>query len=250
MSIHVSPSLDQDQRICKPISFYDLVELMTYGRLSFNPSVSIRFASLRPPIVNETVMADMAATSTSSLQNGMSIQAFPASSAIGYQPWDLLEHEFSINWGSDEEPAPPIYIVSTIRALSESLFLSEGMQASVNQTSRFAGVQVQRRPMRSTVVPILDGGSLMVTLWSRDHTVDGEQHSVLRLPVDLRTLLESVLVSPRVSTRFFELVSDLVQRISRARVSHANWSIASDALRVRPPCDADGIQSAHLTGHR
>ena len=233
MSILVSPSLDQDQRICKSISFYDLVELMTYGRLTFNPSASIRFASLRSP--------GMTATSMSSLQNGKSIQASSVSSAIGYQSWDLLEHELSIDWGDDDASASSIYIVSTIHALSESLFLSEDMEAFIGRTSRFAGAPVQRRSMRCAVVPIFDDDTLTVTLWSRNHAVDVDQNSALRLPVDLRTLLTSVFVSPRAPTRFFELVSNLVQRISRARVSHANWSVTSDALRIRPPCDIDGI---------
>ncbi|WP_415818857.1 hypothetical protein [Bordetella tumbae] len=232
MSIHVSPSLDQDQLICKPISFYELVELMTYGRSPFNPLASIRFASLRSAIINKKVMADMAATSISSFPNRTSVQASAASSAIGYQSWDLLEHELSIDWGGDDAFAPPIYIVSTIRALSESLFLSAGMEAFLNRTSRFAGAPGQRRSVRSTVMPVSDDGTLTVTLWSRNHTVEDDQHSVLRLPVDLRTLLTSVLVSPKVPTRFFELVSDLVQRISRARVSHANWSITSAAVRT------------------
>lgn len=220
MSVHVSPGLDQDQRICKPISFYDLVELVTYGRLTFNPSASLRFASLGPPVINKKGMADMAATSMPSLQDGASIQASRAPSAIGYQSWDLLEHEFSIDWDGDDASTPTIYILSTIQALSESLFLSQDMEAFVNRTSRFAGAAVQRRSTRSTAVPICGEDRLTVTLWSRSHPVASGQHSVSRLPVDLRTLLTSVLVSPRAPTRFFELVSDIVQRISRARVSY------------------------------
>ena len=220
MNVHVSPSLDQDQRICKPISFYDLVELVTYGRLSFNPSAGIRFASVRSAIINKKETADMTATSMSTLQNGASIQASSASSAIGYQSWDLLEHEFSIDWDGDDASTPTIYILSTIQALSESLFLSQDMEAFVNRTSRFAGAAVQRRSTRSTAVPICGEDRLTVTLWSRSHPVASGQHSVSRLPVDLRTLLTSVLVSPRAPTRFFELVSDIVQRISRARVSY------------------------------
>ena len=232
MSIHVSPNLDQGQRICKPISFYDLVELVTYGRLSFDPSAGMRFASLRSAIINKKVMADMPATSMSSLQNEISNQASSAANVIGYQSWDLLEHEFAIDWGDDDASAASIYIVSTIQALSESLFLSADMEALVGRTSRFAGVSVQRRAMRSTVVPIFDNDTLTVMLRSCNQAVEGDQHSVLRLPVDLRTLLTSVLVSPRAPTRFFELVSNLVQRISRARVSHANWSIASADVRA------------------
>lgn len=232
MSIHVSPNLDQDQRICKPISFYDLVELVTYGRLSFNPSAGIRFASVRSAIINKKETADMTATSMSTLQNGASIQASSASSAIGYQSWDLLEHEFSIDWGSDGASAPTIYIVSTIHALSESLFLSAETEAFVSRTSGFASAPAQRQSTHSSVVPIFGDDTATVTLCSRNHAADRDQHAALRLPVDLRTLLTNVLISPRAPAHFFDLVSNLVQRVSRARVSHANWSIMSDTVRT------------------
>jgi len=54
MSIHVNADLDQDQPIYKSISFYDLVELMTFGRLSFHPSSSICGHSVPRPDTGET----------------------------------------------------------------------------------------------------------------------------------------------------------------------------------------------------
>lgn len=164
------------------------------------------------------------------LQSGTSIQTSAASTTVVYQSWALLEHEYSIDWGCDDASAPSIHIVSTINALAESLFVSEDLEVFIDRTSRFACAPMQPRPMRSTAVPIFDDGTLTVTLWPRNGTVGASQNLALRLPVDLQTLLTSVLVSPKAPTRFVELVSDLVQRISHAKVSRANWSIESAAV--------------------
>lgn len=193
MSIHVSPSLDQNQQICRPISFYDLVELMTFGRLFFDQSSRGRLASTR----------------------------------VAYQSWILLEHEHAIDWGGDDASAPSIHIVSTIRALTESLFVGEGLEVVIDRTSHCVRAPMQRRSTDSCAVPILDDGTLAVTLLPHSSDVGTDQRLVPRLPIELNTLLTSVLVSPRAPTRFVELISGLVQRICHARVARAGLSLES-----------------------
>ena len=222
MSIHVSPSLDQDQRICRPISFYDLVELTTYGKLSFNQSSKVRLASLRAPIKKEELTFENAAAQALREPAHTALQTTSTSTTVLYQSWALLEHEHAIDWGGDDASAPSIHIVSTINALAESLYVGDDMEAFIDRTSRLIGAPERLQSMDATAIPIFDDGTLTVTLLPRDRTEKNDRHLTLRLPIDLKTLLRSVLVSPKAPTRFVELVSDLVQRISNAHVSRAN----------------------------
>lgn len=222
MSIHVSPTLDQDQRICRRGSFYDLVELMTFGRLSFTQSPSIPWVSL-PALADQTI-AGTAVTDRSGTRHHSAIGASSASGVVAYQSWALLDHDQTIDWGCADASAPSIYIVSTIRALAESLLVSEDLQVSIDRTSRLVYLPTQEEPARPTPAPVFDDGTLTVTLWPRQRSE--RQRSTLRLPVDLKTLLASVLIAPQAPTRFVELVSDVVQRVTRAKVIHASEPFA------------------------
>lgn len=221
MNVHVSPSLDQDQRIYRAISFFDLVELMTYGELPFNQSARIRLASLRSRMT-ERYVADMAASRLPVAQGGTPLQTSAASATVVYQSWSLAEHGHSIDWACDDASAPSIHVVSTIHALAESLFVSEDTEAFIDRTSRFIDAPEQSHSEYSAAVPIFDDSTLTVTLWPRRHAISRDHHPMMRLPIDLRTLLKGVLVSPKAPTRFVQLVSNLVHRISHANVSRAN----------------------------
>ncbi|MFA4913330.1 MAG: hypothetical protein EON54_27980 [Alcaligenaceae bacterium] len=222
MSIHVSPSLNQDQRIYKAISFFDLVELMTYGELPFNQSAQIRLASLRAPVQERYLGYDTTRRDIAIAQGEAEIQTRAASTTVVYQSWFLAEHEHAIDWACDDASAPSIHIVSTIHALADSLVVSEDMEAFIDRTSRFIDAPYQGHSTRAASVPVFDDSTLTVTLWPRRHALARDHHPMLRLPIDLRTLLTSVLVSPKAPTRFVELVSNLVHRHSHADVSRAH----------------------------
>ena len=246
MSIYVSPSLDQDQRIYRTVSFYDLVELMTYGRLSFDQSARIRLASLRSYAKNKEVTFDMATADITTSRSETAVETTAPSTTVVYQSWALLEHEQSIDWSCGDESEPSIHIVSTINALAESLFVGDDMEAFIGRTSRNVDTAVAS-PCPSPAVPAHSSGvqtyspgapppakgMLAVTLWPRKRPANQEQHLTPRIPIDLRTLLKSVLISPKAPTRFVELVSHLVQRISHARVSRANLLLTSAAAHGR-----------------
>jgi len=226
VSIHVSSNLDQAQRICRKMSFYDLVELMTFGKLAFDQPSRILFSSSHPNL-RDTKRSAAAASDRSILQGRSLTQTSSTSDAVVYQSWALLEHAQSIDWGYDDASAPSVYIVSTIHALAESLLVSEDMKVFIDRTSRFVLSPVQQQAARSEPMPVFDDGTLTVTLWPQTSTVGPNENLALRLPVDLKTLLVSVLVSSKAPTRFVELVSDVVQRVTRAKVCRASESLES-----------------------
>src|SRR3546814_9494228 len=66
-NIHVSPGLEPDQRIYKPVSFYDLIDLMTFSQITFGRSDQMRFGSRQSP-------------------------------TLKHISWALLDHEHAIDW--------------------------------------------------------------------------------------------------------------------------------------------------------
>lgn len=222
MRIHVSPSLDPNQQICRRISFYDLVELLTFGRLFFDRSAGILPGASLPAIHLDGMMPGMAASRLPGPGRGNAIQAPTAPARVAYQTWTLLAHEHAMDWGSDDTAASAIHIVSTIDALANALFVSKGCEVRIAPTARFACAPGQLQSRDAAAAPILDDETLAVTLWPHDGTNGADQRLALRLPVDLNMLLMLVLVSPRSSSRFVELVCGLVQRNCHARVARAN----------------------------
>lgn len=222
MHIHVSPSLDQNQQICRRISFYDLVELLTFGRLFFDRSAGIRPGASLSSIPHHPMMPGMATSRLPGPAGDIALRTPAAPARVAYQTWTLLTHEHAMDWGSDDTAASAIHIVSTIGALADALFVSKGCDVLIEQTSRVACAPAQLHAPDAAVVPILDDDTLAVTVWPRDDMTASDPRLALRLPVDLNMLLMLVLVSPRASSRFVELVSGLVQRICYARVARAN----------------------------
>lgn len=197
MSIRVSSTLDHGQRICRKMSFYDLVELMTFGKLVF----------ATPP-------RPLLATSCS-----MRASLMPAPDVD--RSWKLLDDETAIDW-DDDVSMPAVYVISTVRALAESLLICEDMEVSIDRTVALSLSSMRYESVRTTHRSVRDDGTLTVALRSTTGRVTTEcQHSPRRLPVDLRMLLASVLISPKASARFVDLVSDVVQRVTRATVSRA-----------------------------
>lgn len=230
MSIHVGSNLNHDQRICRRVSFYDLVELMTFGRLFFDQSARVRPESLRPSISNDKVKIRAAACEMSNLPSVTAGQVRAFSTSVVYQSWSLLEHEDSIDWGGDDASAPSIHIVSTIRALAASLFVGDELEVFIERASRFVHVPKQLRSTHSIAVPIVEDGTLTVTLWPRNCFAGRDHRLALRLPIDLSRLFTGVLVSPRAPSRFVELVSDLVRRTSHAKVVRAGLSFRAQSV--------------------
>lgn len=222
MGIHINSNLDQDQRICRQVSFYDLVELMTFGRLSFSQSCGLRLTSLTLPSKGKEMITGISSKRGRTASTAATMHSSPASAAIAYQSWTLLEQDHAIDWGYDDASAPTIHIVSTIRALAESLLVGKNSEVFIDRTSRVVPSPEQLRSGRGTAVPTFDDGTLTVTLWPQTSSSENQQ-SVLRLSVDLKTLLAGVLVSPKAPTRFVELISNLVQRNTGAKVTRASW---------------------------
>lgn len=199
---------------------------MTFGRLSFNRSHDVQLASLSFPQKDHEITTESPTGRIQTTSTADTIHSPSASTPLAYQSWRLLEHDHAIDWGEDDASAPTILVVSTIRALAQSLLVSEDSEVFIYRTTRVLLSPGPLRAGRDTTVPIFDDGTLTVAIWPQTSPRENQQ-SVLRLSVDLKTLLEGVLVSPKSPTRFLELISSLVQRITEAKVTRASWPMSA-----------------------
>jgi hypothetical protein len=208
-NIHVGRSLDRDQQIYRFISFYDLIDLLTFSQISF--------------------------TSSDSLQHVVSHRAGPAPlGRIAHQAWTLLNQEDVIDWYSPGMFEPRICVISSIRALSDALFTDEATNVLIERTYRAIAEHMQSTLLRTDAAPVLNDETVSVIVSSACSAIQTNgRPSRMRLLVDLKTLLIGVIVSPDASIRFLELVSKLAQQTTSAFVSRANWPTEQCIVRCR-----------------
>src|SRR5690606_20185537 len=181
-NIHVSPGLEPDQRICKPVSFYDLFDLMTFSQITFGRSDQMRHGRRQPP-------------------------------ALKHISWALLDHENAIDWDQVGAPDSTLYLVSSIRALSMSLLADIGITIFISQTRRRvhlpdgltapptgAGTQVASLAKQAAALPLLEDDTVSVIVDTPNGALqDASPPTQLRLLVDLGTLLTGVIIYPGAS---------------------------------------------------
>lgn len=258
-NIHVSPGLNPDQRIFRPVTFYDLIDLMTFSQITFGRSDQMRLGGRHTPALKKigANAHSLNHTDASALSKKARRQVQKASepepTSIMLQSWALLDHEDAIDWNLDNMPESTIYLVSSVGALSVSLFPDNETDIFIEQTRRvihlpgsLASEQAALIPetndtsahgslplAQAAVLPILEDDTVSVIVNTANSiALDGPQRSHIRLLVDLGTLLTGVIVYPGASIRFVELISQIVQRTTHAFVSRANHPAESHFARL------------------
>lgn len=231
-NIHVSRSLDQDQRIFRFISFYDLIDLLTFSQISFSSFDRMQNGLQHQPVerkknslrnVASKTNCDQTGVSESDKQSKDSSQTEPALGYVMHQSGNLLEQEDSIDWHARDMSQPRICIFSNIRALSESFFTDEATEVFIDRTYRVTQSSTSSKLLRARALTVLQDDKVSVFVSSAGGPMHiSRQQNGMRLLVDLKTLLIGVIVSPDASIRFVELTSKLVQRTTCAFVSRAN----------------------------
>ncbi|HUG56982.1 MAG TPA: hypothetical protein VL002_01960 [Candidimonas sp.] len=209
--IHVSRSLKHGQKIFRYVSFYDLIELLTFSQISF---ISSAAAQRKAPL-------NKAKKRSESLER-IDIQEEPAIRSIAYQSWALLDEEEAIDWYAADISQPRICIISSVGALSESLFMNDSTNVFIERTYHAIQDPTPSRRLLTETLPRLDNDTVSVIVSStHDAKHTSQTRSNMRLLVDLKTLLAGVIVSPDASIRFLELAAKLVQQTTCAFVSRA-----------------------------
>ncbi|MGB3291228.1 MAG: hypothetical protein WBA83_18315 [Burkholderiaceae bacterium] len=204
-NVYVSRSLAPDQRIVRPVSFYELIELMTFSQIIFGLPDQMRPGSRQTP-------------------------------ALKHLSWVLLDDGSAIDWGHAGTPESTLYLVSSVKALSMSLLPDQKANIFIEPMRRVAqlpdnwaapSIHTNARnttpARRAAPLPVLEDNtvSIIVNTSNDDSQVD-QQPGQFRLLVDLDTLLLGVIVYPGASTRYMELIAQIVQRTTRAFVARAS----------------------------
>ncbi len=199
--VDVSPDLDRGLGIFRRVSFYELMEIMTFSRLPFAPAARRRGAGV----------VDLS--------------------------WRFLDGAGRVRAAPRKRGEPWICLVSTVDSLAASLFTQADMAVRMEAAGRAASASgdaaaaFQAGPGALAVVLSAagEGGEAQ----RRGHGV--------RLLVDLGTLLSGVLVSPAAPASFVGLVGEIVQRntgawVSRGPLRKADAGAREPALMpARPP---------------
>lgn len=194
--VDVSPDLDRGLGIFRRVSFYELMEILTFSRLPFEPAAGRRGA-------------DVVDLSWRFLDGAGRLRAVPRKRG---EPW--------------------ICLVSTVDSLAASLFTQGDMAVRMESAGRAAAALEQAAPAcqarPGALAVVLSAADEAGGTAPRGHGV--------RLLVDLGTMLSGVLVSPAAPASFVGLVGEIVQRNTGAWVSRGPLRKAADAgLRARGP---------------
>lgn len=194
-NIHVGRGLDQDQQIYRYLSFYDLIELLTFSQISF---------TWMDPRLPESSSAEQA-------------------TGLAHQTWTLLDQEDAVDWHTADMSQPRICIISSIGALSAALLTNRTTNVYVERSYRILQGPSHAPFRLAAALPLLQDGTVSVIVdFNDDAVASSRRRGNLRMLVDLNALLLGVIVSPDASIRFLELTSKLVQQATNAFVSRAS----------------------------
>lgn len=216
-NIHVNQSIDPDRQIFQYMSFYELVDLLKFNQIFFMRADRPQ----RQGIFSKDVIPDL------------------DSNSITLQSWSLPAATNLPEWEEDDSPQPRVCIVSSIRALSQSLFADDATRIYIelarksgNAPNALWNTPVRRR--RSKALPGTRPDSLYAIAISRRSPTANLSPGGMHLLVDLRTLLTGVIVPPTAPTRFMELVTKLVQESTWVSVTRASSQSAASVVSRLP----------------
>lgn len=205
-SIHINRSLDPGRKIFKYLSFYELVEL-----LKFNQAF---FMQADHPQCEELFSKDI-------------VPDFETKS-ITLQSWSLAADDALTEWRAGHSPHPGVCIVSTVRALSQSLFTDDATRIYIEfarppaRTEEKAWRASPTRRRTKTLPYTQSEGLHAIAISRRSHAPASLSPAGMHLLVDLRSLLSEVVIPARAPARFVKLVTKLVQESTWVTVTRAS----------------------------
>lgn len=234
-NIHINHSLDPDQQIFQYLSFHDLVDLLKFNQAFFARADRPQRQGLRNTpgkwhyLVEKASPAPKKKSKTPTPQNPRhNLNA----DAITLQSWALANTDLPMLWNDTGKQQPRVCIVSSIRALSESLFTNDATSIFIEQASDSGVAHAAPRPesawgQQALALPGIEPDSLCaiaITKRADAHANLGPAGTYLR--VDLSTLLSEVIVPHYASQRYMELITKLVQESVWVTVTRANPPVA------------------------
>lgn len=217
-NIHINQSLDPDRRIFQYLSFYELVDLLKFNQTFFMRADYPQ----RQDLFSKDVVPDF------------------ETNRITLQSWSLAADDVLTEWEAQHSLHPGVCIVSSIRALSQSLFTDDATRIyielahpAMRTQDAFWCTSLRRR--RTKALPRTQSDALhAIAISKRSHAPANLSPAGMHLLVDLRTLLAEVVIPPRAPARFMELVTKLVQESTWITVTRASSTLAAGVVSRLP----------------
>lgn len=234
-NIHINHSLDPDQQIFQYLSFHDLVDLLKFNQAFFARADRPQRQGLRNTpgkwnhLVEEAPPAYKKKNKAPAPQHprhNLSVDA------ITLQSWALFNTDSPALWNDTGKLHPRVCIVSSIRALSESLFIDEATsifieQAGDSRVAHAAPAAESACDQQALALPGINPDSLCaIAITKRADTHASLTPIGTYLRVDLGTLLSGVIVPHHASQRYMDLITKLVQESVWVTVTRASPPVA------------------------
>ena len=217
-SIHINRSLDPGRKIFKYLSFYELVDLLKFNQAFFMRADHPQ----REGLFSKDIVPDFETKS------------------ITLQSWSLAADDALTEWRTEHSAHPGVCIVSTIRALSQSLFTDDATRVYIElaRPPARAGEKPWRassKRWRMEAMPHTQSGGLhAIAISRRSHAPASLSPAGIHLLVDLGSLLSEVVIPSRAPARFMELVTKLVQESAWATVTRASSASTAGVVSRLP----------------
>lgn len=217
-NIHINKSLDPDRRIFQYLSFYELVDLLKFNQTFFTRADHPQ----RQDLFSKDVVPDF------------------ESNRITLQSWSLAADDVLAEWETQHSPHPGVCIVSSIRALSQSLFTDDATRIYIELArpaerakDKLWSASPKRR--RTKALPHTPSDGLhAIAISRRSHAPANLSPAGMHLLVDLRTLLTEIVIPSRAPARFMDLVTKLVQESTWVAVTRASSITAAGVVSRLP----------------
>lgn len=234
--VHVSCTLDEEQQICRYLSFVDFVDLLKFGQIRFEKTsrheifCPTRSASawqhLARCVRTDSVRDTPGSTKNLSEKDRATLKLQQGSLLI--QSWTLIDEAEPRYWRGCQHPEQCVGVVSNVRSLAESFLVPDDTDliiAEANGRALLHGC--------SSTPPAV---SVFVNALHAPRASCPE--SRINLHVVLSTLLSEVIVAPNAPNRFIELVTKLVRENTLATVTRAG----------QPPLESPRMPSLNRPG--
>lgn len=238
-SVHVSCTVDEDLQIYRYISFVELVELLKFGQVHFEPASDYQRSRLLAEIsswrrsTGQLQASDATAVRRARRRNQL-LRAAPQGK-VAFQTWKVLRGVDALYWNTCSCSDQNVGIVTSIRNLTEALLVRDGTSFVVGRmddaTLQEGAAAPSPHSLAGGFAPGMPSDNVSIVAHADDARSYSHQWG-LSVHAVLSTLLSSVIVAPYASERFFDLVAKLVGENTSATVVRPN-QLRFDSLR--PP---------------
>ena len=228
-AVHVIFPLEEESKLCRYISFVELVELLKFGQMHFEHANAFQRGRLLAAAAEWRRLpgrsqADGTSAARQARRRNQLLNAWPKSD-LSFQSWSVMRDIDADHWNACPSSDQKIGIVTTARNLAESLLVPRNTTVIIGRAEELDlqedAASSSRYGLTGSLAPQLPPEDVgVIAHRSYDESDSGLQRG-MRLQIMLSSWLTDVVVAPYATDRFVELVAKVVSEQTSARVTRA-----------------------------